>query len=930
MQPPDSNRVSRAALALWTGLLLVLGWRAEFLDGHHGGNIALAMLFGACALAGMIVSARLRSGPRALDGAHALVWLHPLQPQVWRSLGLLGCVAVCCLASLAVLALDPGLGALGHAARTRWQRWGWRKTLVYAIGAAFALATWLINLATPESKGFPELDPSWQASVMRSVEQGRRAGVDWIFTYGPLGLFDVGVYSSKLYWVQRLAYDVWFKLPVALAFGVWFARASGWAQRLLILGTLWLFASGPDDQAVLSITLLAALWMTTPFRTRRRRWIWLGLVMTLILLFGLVKFTYFALGVCACLCMLLRLVSQPDANGRTDQRWSDLLRGAALMAITLAGVWLLAGQRLGDLFAWMHNSFEVASGYGKTMSTALTGSQLRWGVGTLALALTLRWLPVLRQRPSLSVLSLEALVAAAAFLAFKSAYTRHGGAPSYLHVIACVGLLPRMLQPSRSDAKQASSPLVFAGQALAMLAALATDPQLRATPRVELIMQARANFNTILHCANYVRKPNQWRERVEREQKDQSEVLRNSVARQLIGSRSMDVLTNMQAIGVYGDFQWQPRPVIQSYTAYTPRLIELNRSYFAGERAPQCVLLQPDDLDNRFPLQEDGAALLEIFRRYRPIGFDLGHLVMERSPEPTVPVSARPILHQGELAFGEVLDLTNFDSASLVLELDVELNYLGELLTIALGGPWAHLRLTYTDGEIKDRRIVPPAAKAGLLVRPLLEDAWGMVRFFSGMETRQLQSIAVTVPHGWTKYFKPKVGVRVLDASDLVWTRDRKLWNQALAPFVSATGGATCEIDLDGNPSVVFAHNQLFLHLHAPARVRFTVPPGEWNLFGSYSLDPSVATACPNADGIFFRVQLDTNGQREILLEDHVRFDIPETKSAQLDSLPRLLNLSFETSVDAELVFELDSAGDLACDWGLLRGLLLVPRPAPR
>ena len=390
----------------------------------------------------------------------------------------------------------------------------------------------------------------------------------------------------------------------------------------------------------------------------------------------------------------------------------------------------------------------------------------------------------------------------------------------------------------------------------------------------------------------------------------------------------MDVLTNMQAIGVYGDFDWQPRPVIQSYTAYTARLIELNRSYFAGELAPECVLFQPDNLDNRFPPQEDGAAALEIFRRYRPIGFDLGHLVMERWLEPAVPAPTRPILHEAELEFGEVLDLGAFEAATLILELDVKFNFLGKMLAIALGGPWTNLRVTYTNGETKDWRIVPPAARAGMLVRPLLDDAWGIVRFFSGMEQAQVQTIAVTVPHGWVKYFQPKVGVRLRDASDIVWHRDSKFLDQALAPFVAATGGATTALELDNNPSVVFTHNHLYLHLHAPAQVRFEVPPGEWTLLGSYSLDPAVASACPQADGIVFRAQLKTQGRQEILLEDHIRFDIAETKAAQLDCLPRSLNVNFSTSEPASLVFDLDSASDLGCDWGLIRGLLLVPAAA--
>jgi hypothetical protein len=79
--------------------------------------------------------------------------------------------------------------------------------------------------------------------------------------------------------------------------------------------------------------------------------------------------------------------------------------------------------------------------------------------------------------------------------------------------------------------------------------------------------------------------------------------------------------------------KWSPRPVFQSYSAYTPKLAALNAAHVSGASAPDHLLFALQPLDDRLPALEDGASWVPILERYelRAIG---SWLVLDRSTSP--------------------------------------------------------------------------------------------------------------------------------------------------------------------------------------------------------------------------------------------------------------------------------------------------------
>jgi hypothetical protein len=782
------------------------------------------------------------------------------------------------------------------------------RALCVVASAGFAVLVWLLSLEPTESKAVLDLDAAWQAVLARNCELGKRAGVDWVFTYGPMGQFDVGVHSAPLFWVQRLAFDLGLKVPLAVAFGLWFLRApSPWTRAGIVLGAAVL-RGGPDGYAFVAIVVLAGLWLQRPLRHDLG---WLALVSLLIWVVGLIKFTFFVHGAAAAAAMCLR---RGQIRG-----WSHAVAAVCVVLATLGAAWLLAGQRLGDLPIWIDHSWQVAKGYGEAMSVEVAPAVLTVGVGLLLGVLVLRASYWLGTRATRRAWVWEGLLAATVVIAFKASFTRHGGSSAFYYVVACVPFLPVL------DRAQASAVSARVGRAARWLRAALTVAILGAVwHRMQVIhhvslLHVHAPLARCLTTAaenlRYVSSPRAWRSAVEAVEEHRARAFAPSRTRARVGQGSIDVLTAHQAIAIYGGFHWRPRPVIQSYSAYTPRLLELNRAFFAGPSAPDFVLYEPDNLDDRFPTQEDGPALLEILHRYRAVGSEWNHVLFQRDDSVQGPPPARPLLQAAAMRFGQSMELTRYAQKGLLLELDVRLNALGKLRTLLLQAPWAELRTRASDGSERAWRIVGDLARAGMLVRPFLSQSLTVLQAVAGQPMVEIERIELHVRPQWQRYFEPVIAARLFDASSLIRPPQPEPWWDSLAPYLAGPG---LDLRPSGTPSPSRAFGEEFLHLHAPARVLFALDPGQWSLSGRYALDPAVLRHCPDADGVTFKVLLRAGADAQVLFTDHITYGQGAGPGAE-GLRPRMLNLPLTLTQAGTVELSIETGPSSACDWALVK-----------
>jgi len=79
---------------------------------------------------------------------------------------------------------------------------------------------------------------------------------------------------------------------------------------------------------------------------------------------------------------------------------------------------------------------------------------------------------------------------------------------------------------------------------------------------------------------------------------------------------------------------FQPRPVFQSYMAYSPRLAHANADVLLGDHAPEWILFRSAPLDAGLPALDDAASWPLLLTRYR-VAQDLGAFaLLQRRPTP--------------------------------------------------------------------------------------------------------------------------------------------------------------------------------------------------------------------------------------------------------------------------------------------------------
>ena len=183
-----------------------------------------------------------------------------------------------------------------------------------------------------------------------------------------------------------------------------------------------------------------------------------------------------------------------------------------------------------------------------------------------------------------------------------------------------------------------------------------------------------------------------------------------------------DIYSDFQIILLSHSARYSPRPVFQSYSAYTPDLERMNAEHLRGPSAPDCILFGMSPLDDHLPPLNDGLSWPELCSRYEPSPVELPfsafeHLILKRSNR------ARPhcLIPLGETTaeIGTPIKVPGTEDGPIWAEIDLKPSLAGRL---ASGMEGAHGLHRGTNSE----RLGPTflfgsgKASAGFLLSPLV------------------------------------------------------------------------------------------------------------------------------------------------------------------------------------------------------------------
>lgn len=617
-----------------------------------------------------------------------------------------------------------------------------RKTQL--LRALLFAVLWLALLDFPQDVAGQELDVSWMRCLGYFLTHRTPCGVDYVWTYGPLGFFVNVVYQENLFW-WKYTWELCVKFAFAWILLRWtIVPRVAWIRASYLL-VVFLFLPNSLDTLYLFCLLLLGLLPLCDARCRTPCWLLTATILLAIL--SLTKFTFLLVGVSVWTVVLLAPVLG----------WRRRAALAVGYPLVLAMVWCLLGQPLANILRFLASSWEVARGYGGAMSAEGDPYMLylAGAAGLLVfLFLASYFSSLLCRRESLLGC---VLLCVCLFLVWKHGFVRQSSHAPYF--FAFLLFVPFAIEG------------LLAGQTtrffrVALLTTLVAIGIFGRGP----IPAAGLWLNRFVTNGAFVLAPVQRkRDLVQAEEKLAHEWALPELGR-WVGEESVDLLSSGQGVVFLNNFSYRPRPIFQSYSAYTPDLLERNAAFYRSEGAPSFVLCRWQPIDGRFPAMEDGAALLEIFCRYRLVAQEKGFLLLKRRSDDGSGAVEPPILLQRTIAFEEEVRLDQLGSAPKLLSLHIEDTLRGRITKALFRSPTLSMQVNTSDGRSYSFRLIQGMTETGFLVDPMIRDHDDLAALYRGHPLPRIHSLSIHVEADARSCFRDRISLIVRSDERLLGT----------------------------------------------------------------------------------------------------------------------------------------------------------------
>lgn len=562
----------------------------------------------------------------------------------------------------------------------------------------------------------PLLDSSWRMAFNEAWASGIHFAQGMVFTYGPYAFLSTQQYQPDTYPVlvacSLLLSMVLFLLLRYIGLG---SKGAFHSHSVLLCLIASGYTSSPDVRFICYVFLfLVAAGAQPPSEAEeggrsllRRSPVVLNLAAFSFGLICLVKATFTVeISVVLGLAMV--------ALYMTGRR---LLAPAILVSFAFGLIlfWLAAHQPLAEVPGFFLNQAQVAAGYGQAMGG---GDDLLPPALFIASAMPLA-IAVKRdlQAPTASKYLVAGGMAVTLFLAFKEGFVREDD--WHVMIAAEVLLILPWCWPSERVCIWRKAQAVVAG--ITVLVCALTFPH-------ALDLQAKAaTVDQLLHCSDngplVCPTRTGWLRRT----------YELSLARLRAGmplpkiQGTVDVYTVDQYLAIANGYHWDPRPVMQSYSAYTPGLARINAGHLTGAAAPDGVLFSLQPIDGRLPTFEDGLSWPILLTQYgvnwlgipsQPSG-GVAIAYLRRKPDfGRISVSSTPLL-RGTLQLMQKVDLPQSGNA-LLAEIDIRPTAYGRFEELLLRGSQLYINLLFADGHVEHYRFIPGIARAGFILSPVI------------------------------------------------------------------------------------------------------------------------------------------------------------------------------------------------------------------
>jgi len=590
----------------------------------------------------------------------------------------------------------------------------------------------------------PELDPSWAQALNVLHKSSLQSGVDFIFTYGPLGCFTTAAYDPDLI-VQKFLWEVAIKGFMTLVLLVTVSRIQSVPQRIFFCALL-----------ILAPLFIEALYLLTVFLALRTVLLdedavmWKHAIVGVFL--ALVSATKFNLALYAVVSLVITCGALLLSGYR---RKAAMLMGS--FSTALAVLWVVNGQSLFNLPRYVQSSLELSSGYTEAMAVWLhrlgRKVQLYLAAGILMAIAIGAACSIYHSKQRVREMAVALILGAASFIMWKHGFVRHDGHEARFFTFMC--LAPFVLAGG-AEWRLGRSLLLYG----TVLGSLAGFYPMDGSP-LQDPHYIRTRFQYFTARADWLISPMKNAVRMDNELAARREQFALPKIRATVKDAGVDSLSDSQGILFLNELNWKPRPVMQSHATVTAALIEANADFYRSAKAPEFVITQFHPIDDRPISAEDPLALIEILARYKPVLIEREFLLLRRQPEAAL--AAPVLLLEKTMSQDEVLDLSAWRGKLLMAKIDLGYTAWGSLFKFVWKPPEVYLNATVAGDGTYSKRLIPSMVRSGFLLQPFLAMESDFVDHYRGSPGRMVQSLGLTYRKGWNSHYSAAYHISIYE-----------------------------------------------------------------------------------------------------------------------------------------------------------------------
>ncbi|KJR41877.1 transmembrane protein [Candidatus Magnetoovum chiemensis] len=583
------------------------------------------------------------------------------------------------------------------------------------------------------------LDPSWIVALHEAKRKGLIFGADIVFTYGPLGYAAFPIYITETLWLQSAA----FTLSVYLLFfyGVYLflkRAASNLITVLFVSAALIILCQYVLEMHFYIIFLVYSFLYLISSKRRFAFRLFLALIFSVSVY---IKFILGAAGFIALLCLCFAL-----AFGKRYKEAAALFLTYLIMLFVLAALYFHNPLLIADFIS---NSISIASGYNEAM--IYDGSASHLLIALIAwCAYFLLFAAVLKKSEKSNALYLI-LSFGILFVSFKHEFVRH---LQNQFIAFSTWALVFILYYALNETKKPA--LLFCSFVFIAVVVISPINARFIVNALNVKIEALSNALTILsdrQRARYLA--------IDRQSLMKTYNLNQETIAMLLG-HSVDIFPWDAALSQLYDFNWSPRPVFQSYSAYTEKLDRLNEKHIISAEAAEFLLYSLKTIDDRYAIFDEPATFRAIVNNYKPLGINGEFIVLKRRKtdqgldgnmvEETVIQSVAAAL-DSPIGVPKLIG----KKRNLYARINIEYNTYGKLLKLLYKPAPVYIQFATHVAASNDRaakvskpyRLIVSNARNGIYLSNYVTSIDDLYKTFQGSIYNNIDAIIMSCPSPW-------------------------------------------------------------------------------------------------------------------------------------------------------------------------------------